>query len=82
MTDYTPDRWVIAKITTKEDEPLYKVFGTWIGGYLDGDRWRMNSGISEVKSNGEYFEFYGYSGSMYRCHKDHKDRSFLLQGPL
>ena len=70
MTDYTPDRWVIAKIVTKESEVFYKVFGTWLGGYLSGDSWRMNSGITKVKLIDNHYEFYGNSGSMYKCHKD------------
>ncbi len=35
----TPERWVILKI--EGDETYFRVFG----GYLDGDRWKMNSGI-------------------------------------
>jgi hypothetical protein len=30
----------------------------------------MNSGITEVKEDGDYYEFYGSSGSCYRCHKE------------
>ena len=63
----TPDRWSIVKIDNKET--FYKVFGSWAGGYLDGDRWRMNSGIARVEEDLENYYFYGHSGSCYKCHK-------------
>jgi hypothetical protein len=61
----TPDRWVILKLP----EDNYKVFGTWAGGYLDGDRWKANSGIVSVEEDEENYYFKGYSGSCYKCHK-------------
>jgi hypothetical protein len=70
MSEYKPDKWVIAKIIPKNGEILYKVLGTWYGGYLGGDSWRLNSGITEIKKNGQYWDFYGHSGSKYHCHKD------------
>jgi len=63
-----PDKWLIIKITG-EESPLYKVFATWVGGYLDGDSWKLNSGIDRVAEEEDYFLFYGYSGSCYKCHK-------------
>lgn len=60
----TPDRWVILKMPD-----CYKVFATWAGGYLSGDRWRLNSGISRVKHEDDFYLFYGFSGSCYKCHK-------------
>lgn len=70
MSEYTPDNWVVLKIKEgKLDGGFYKVLGGWSGGYLDGDSWRMNSGISEVTEDGGYLLFHGYSGSVYRCHK-------------
>jgi hypothetical protein len=63
-----PDKWVILKIT-HNGNTFYKVFGSWGGGYLTGDSWRMNSGISNVEEDEGYFYFYGYSGSCYQCKK-------------
>lgn len=60
-----PDRWVILKIPGNN----YKVLGTWAGGYLDGDRWRLNSGIAKVEEDEEHYYFFGFSGSCYKCHK-------------
>ena len=67
---YTPDNWVILKLKAgKLDSGLYKVLAGWSGGYLDGDTWKLNSGITEVKEDENYYYFYGYSGSCYRCNK-------------
>jgi hypothetical protein len=59
-----PEKWVILKIGD-----YYKVFGTWAGGYLDGDRWKLNSGIKEVEQDKDFYYFIGYSGSCYKCYK-------------
>jgi len=61
----SPDRWVIVKLPNN----YYKVFGTWTGGYLDGDRWKLNSGISKVEQDKNFYYFIGFSGSCYKCHK-------------
>ena len=58
-----PDRWVIFKLPNN----YYKVFGTWAGGYLDGDRWKLNSGISKVEQDENFYYFIGFSGSCYKC---------------
>lgn len=66
----SPDQWVIVNNNDgKGGAPLYKVFGSWVGGYLDGDRWKINSGITKVEEQGNYYYFFGYSGSCYKCHK-------------
>jgi hypothetical protein len=61
----TPDKWVILKISND----YYKVFATWAGGYLDGDRWRLNSGIKKIEQDKDFYYFIGFSGSCYKCHK-------------
>lgn len=69
--NYFPDSWVVLKIKQgKLDSGIYKVLGGWSGGYTQGDSWRMNSGISKVTEDGDYWKFWGYSGSCYVCHKD------------
>lgn len=65
---YTPDNWVIVKITRPEGV-LYKVLAGWSGGYLDGDSWRLNSGIVRAEVEDDYILFHGHSGSVYKCHK-------------
>ena len=69
MSEYNPDKWVIIKVVT-EKETFCKVFGCWSGGYLDGDSWRMNSGIESVNVTDNTYEFIGASGSRYVCGKD------------
>jgi hypothetical protein len=71
MSDYTPDRWVVVKITAP-NVLLYKVFACWYGGYAGSDSWKMNSGITKVTFNLENYCYYfeGYSGSVYGCYKD------------
>ena len=67
--DYQPDRWVVVKITTPK-EHLYKVFACWSGGYTGSDSWKMNSGITRATLVDNRWEFDGYSGSVYSCHKE------------
>ena len=64
----TPDRWVIIKIL-EDNKIFYKVYGTWAGGYLGSDRWKMNSGIDKIEEDNDYYYFIGFSGSCYKCHK-------------
>ena len=40
-----PERWVVVDITV-DGESTKKVFAGWYGGYLDGDSWKLNSGIA------------------------------------
>ena len=79
MGDYTPDNWVVIKFTQqvksgntgygRTEKVFYKVLGGWSGGYLDGDSWRLNSGIVDVEETTDSFIFIGNSGSRYICHK-------------
>ncbi len=61
----TPDRWLLVEIGD-----IHKIFATWYGSYRYGASWRLNSGIESVEVDGDYFLFNGFSGSVYRCHKD------------
>jgi len=80
MSEYNPDSWVIIKITVPDQKTIYKVLGGWSGGYLDGDSWQLNSGIAKVEKNGDYFDFHGYSGSVYKCHKDSNQMRMSMAG--
>ena len=68
MSDYNCDNWVVIKM--KGDDPHYRLLVGTSGGYLDGDSWRINSGITEVNETNDYYYFKGSSGSEYRCGKD------------
>lgn len=82
--NYKPDKWVIVKVIT--NEVIYKVFGCWSGSYLEGNSWRMNSGIVSIKDTGDTYEFVGYSGSTYICRKtcygSHPYASIILNGMI
>lgn len=66
--NYFPEQWVLIKVPGTK--PFYKVFGSWRGGYLNGDSWRLNSGVVRCEESGDSFTFYGESGSEYHCHKN------------
>lgn len=67
MSVYNPDGWVLVKIGGTD--PHYRVFGSWRGGYLDGDSWRLNSGITKMTREGSMIEFHGHTGSVYQVHE-------------
>lgn len=64
---YYPHKWALLKITGTN--PHYRVLGSWFGGYLDADEWRINSGIKSIEETDEYYIFKGYTESEYYCHK-------------
>jgi hypothetical protein len=68
VNTYDPDEWVLIKIGGKD--PHYKIFGSWRGGYLDGDSWRMNSGVVSHEEWADRYDFRGSSGSEYWCMKN------------
>ena len=70
MSDYTPDRWVVVRITGPDTPPVHKVFACWFGGYAGSDSWKLNSGITRATLEGNCYSFEGSSGSVYECHKD------------
>lgn len=65
---YIPDRWVILKLNNK-GKTFYKVLAGWSGSYLDGQSWKINSGITKVEIEDNHYLFHGFSGSIYKCHK-------------
>lgn len=68
--EYNPDRWVIVRIEHPDGDIVYKVLGGWSGGYLDGDSWRLSSGLESIEEKGDYYLMHNYSGSTYVCHKE------------
>jgi hypothetical protein len=69
MRTYTPDCWVMLKFTSDKYPTTYKILAGWYGGYLNGDSWKLNSGITEIVDNDTFYSFKGSSGSVYDCHK-------------
>lgn len=71
MNDYHPDKWMMVRVTdTKTKNVHYRIFGSWFGGYVGSDSWRLNSGIEELVVKGKQYCFIGTSGSEYLVHKD------------
>jgi hypothetical protein len=67
--EYKPDKWVMLEIN-QQGTKVYKILAGWSGSYLHGQSWKLNSGCVSAKLDGDYFLFEGYSGSVYKCHKD------------
>jgi hypothetical protein len=67
MSEYTPDKWLVVKIEGGKFPLTYKVFACWYGGYLNEDSWKLNSGITKVTKEDNFYLFEGYSGSVYSC---------------
>jgi hypothetical protein len=72
--NYYPDYWQVISIQKEDCKPIYKVFATFVGGYTQGDEWRLNSGIVSVErvktKNSDRLHFAGSSGSQYACTLD------------
>ena len=79
--EYTPDKWVMLKMVY-ESETIYKILASWYGGYLYGDSWKLNSGVTGVIDTGRYLVFTGHSGSTYRVHKDAYGMNFYTSTVL
>ena len=69
MTVYSPDSWVVIRMT-HNGQTFHKVLGGWAGGYTQGTSWRLNSGVERVEVEGDHYLFHGSSGSCYRCHRN------------
>jgi len=81
MSEYCPDRWVVLEFKSG-DLITRKLFGGWYGGYTGNDSWKLNSGITYVRIDGDKYEFDGFSGSTYFCHKNSHGMSGYQMGVL
>lgn len=79
-SDYLPDYWVVVKIIPKDGTPPHeRVLCCWVGGYCQGDAWKISSGIEEtIETESRYF-FRNTSGSMYECPFNHYGMNSYLQ---
>lgn len=75
MRTHEPDGWTILKVGSD-----YRIFGSWSGGFADPDKYRINSGVSHWKEEDDYLLFYGYTGSVYKCHKSSEGRLTAYNG--
>ena len=74
-----PDSWVIVKIKGA-NETYYKVLAGWSGGYTYGDSWQLNSGITAIDDEGEYYTIHGASSSVYKCYKYNEELRMSIAG--
>ena len=79
--DHYPDRWVILQIVYN-GETYYKVLGGWSGSYLNGQSWRLNSGIKKVENCDDHFLIHSDTGSVYKCNKDSYGYNLIMLGVL
>jgi len=82
MTTYTPDCWVMLEIKPNGGEPIHKILAGWHGGYLHGDSWKINSGITETREFDDRYEYDGYSGSTYVCYKTRERMNMIMMSTL
>lgn len=68
--EYVPDNWVLVRINHPDGEDHVRVCAGWSGGYLDGNSWRLSSGIVSMVEDDTHYHFTNDSGSVYICHKE------------
>lgn len=78
---YAPDKWQVVKITHGSDSH-YRVFACWYGGWAGSDSWKLNSGITKITQDENFYHFEGSSGSVYTCHKESYGASSYGMGVL
>lgn len=80
MSEYTPDCWVIVKVSLKGGTPHYRVLASWFGGFTWGDSWKLSSGIEDIIDEGEILVMPQTSGSVYRLWKTSERLSGVSTG--
>lgn len=72
MSTYNPDRWVIVEINSQEHGLVYKVLGSWGGGYTQGQSWKLSSGFDMslfAEETSTHYRIDNFSGSVYEVSK-------------
>jgi hypothetical protein len=70
MSNYYPDKWVLVEIDSTKHGKITKVLASWYGGYMNGDSWKLSSGVNKITKTDSGYEFLNDSGSVYFCHKE------------
>lgn len=80
MSDYSPDCWIIVEISgTSIPKTHRRILAGWYGDFLQGDSWKLSSGIESVTERLEHWEVANTSGSIYMLHKNNEGFSRLTQ---
>lgn len=70
MSEYSPDRWLLVKISSPTAPSYYRIFATWDSSYLYGSSWKLSSGCEGVPMlENDYWSISQSSGSTYRLRK-------------
>lgn len=73
MSEYYPDCYQFLRISSVyDDSVIYKLFAVWVGGYAQGDSWKINSGITQIFKEENSLRVSGYSGSTYVVNTENK----------
>lgn len=67
ITNY-PDKWLILEITDKTHGTFRKILGSWYGGYLGSDSYRVSSAVQKSTETENDYEFVTET-SVYICRK-------------
>lgn len=65
MRTYKPDLWLLLKITGPNSEPIFKILGSWYGGFGGSNSWRLSSGCLTPEIDGDSIVWPQSSGSTY-----------------
>jgi hypothetical protein len=52
------------------DNSLVKLFRSFDGAFAIAEQWMLNSGCTKIIPVDDYYQVYGYSGSIYTIHKE------------
>ncbi len=66
MNEYTPDAWVLIEVKDPHTGlPFRKILAGWVGGYLNGDSWRLSSDVTKIVHSDNGYAIHNESGSIY-----------------
>ena len=68
--EYTPDTWLLVKITDSSSNSKYKILAGFLSRFVSGESFRVSSPIKSVKPLTDIgYLFTSQSGSQYYCYK-------------
>lgn len=64
------------------DNSLVKLFRSYDGAFAIGESWMLNSGCTKIIPVDDYWQVYGYSGSIYTIRKEQGHLNSYTSGGL
>lgn len=77
-----PDCWILVDMLFEGGVRETKILAGWSGGYLDGDYWKLNSGVKDVEEGEDFYVVTGHSGSKYYLYKGFEEVRMAIGEPL